>query len=210
MPVAVKASSTRRAEMKILLDDLFRPVNPSPAALITSVDDVGKPNIITLAEVFNISVNRPVIAGIAIRPATYSHSLIQKSGEFVINLTTSGIVEKVDRCGRISGRSGFDKFKEFGLTPVPPKFVKAPLIAECPVNIECRVISIQRIGDHDLILGEVVAVHADDDLLDAQGKLMTEKLDLLVYVSGHYWSLGHHLGSHGFSKNKSQPGPFAL
>ena len=72
--------------MKRMLDSIYRPVNPSPASLITSVDEEGKPNIITLGEVFNISIKQPVIVGNAIRPATYSHSLIQKSGEYVINL----------------------------------------------------------------------------------------------------------------------------
>ncbi|HEY5587126.1 MAG TPA: flavin reductase family protein [Ruminiclostridium sp.] len=188
--------------MKKIMDSKFRPVNPSPAALITSVDKDGKPNIIALAEVFNISISQPVIAGIGIRPATYSHSLIQESGEFVINLTTSELAEKVDACGSISGRAGHDKFKLFGLTQVAASFVKPPLIKECPVNLECKVVGINRIGDHDLILGEVVAVHADEDKLDANGGLDLEKLDLLVYMSGSYWSLGKKIGNHGFTNKK--------
>jgi flavin reductase (DIM6/NTAB) family NADH-FMN oxidoreductase RutF len=180
----------------------YRPVNPSPAALITTIDENGKPNIITLGEVFNISINRPVIAGIAIRPATYSHSLIQRTGEFVINLTTASIADKVDLCGSATGRGGLDKFKAFGLTALPATRVKPPLIKECPVNIECRVAGIQRIGDHDLVLGEVLAVHADEEKLDAAGKLKLEELDLLVFLTGSYWALGRKIGEQGFMGRK--------
>ena len=88
----------------------YRPVYPSPAALITSADSKGGANIITLGEVFNISVRDPVILGIAVRPATYSHGLISETREFVINLPTVKILEKVDRCGVVSGRTCPDKF----------------------------------------------------------------------------------------------------
>jgi flavin reductase (DIM6/NTAB) family NADH-FMN oxidoreductase RutF len=186
--------------MKKMLVSKYRPVSPSPAALITSVDEKGKPNIITLGEVFNVSISNPVIVGIAIRSVTYSYSLIKKSGEFVINLTSAELAEKVDACGSISGRSGIDKFKEFGLTPVSASFVKPPLIDECPVNLECKVTGIQSIGDHDLILGEVVAVHADEDKLDAHGRLNLEKLGLLVYLNGSYWRIGEKIADQGFSK----------
>ncbi len=188
--------------MKKLLGIASRPVNPSPAALITSIDENGKPNIIALAEVFNISIRQPVIAGIAIRPATYSHSLISKNREYVINLTTISIAEKVDQCGSVTGRNGLNKFKEFGLTALPATYVKPPLIKECPVNIECRVTGIQRIGDHDLFLGEVIGVHADEDKLDLTGKLLLDQLDLLIYLSGSYWSLGKKIGDLGYTNRK--------
>jgi flavin reductase (DIM6/NTAB) family NADH-FMN oxidoreductase RutF len=179
-------------------------VYPSPAALITSVDDRGRANIITLGEVFNISIRKPVIVGIAIRPATYSHALIAASGEFVINLPTSSILESVDRCGGVSGRGGVDKFRQFNLTPVPASEVRPPLIEECPVNIECRVIEQKTVGDHDLFLGEVLAVHVDADKLDESGRILTEKLEMLVYVTpeitGEYWNVGRRLGPHGFTK----------
>jgi flavin reductase (DIM6/NTAB) family NADH-FMN oxidoreductase RutF len=188
--------------MKKLLGATYRPVNPSPAALITSIDETGRPNILTLGEVFNISISKPVIVGIAIRPATFSHSLIRKTGEFVINLTTSGIVDKVDLCGSATGRDGFDKFTEYGLTALPATYVKPPLIKECPVNIECKVISIQRVGDHDMVLGEVMGVHADEQMLDPSGRIDLERLDLLVYLSGSYWSLGRKIEDHGFTIKK--------
>lgn len=181
----------------------YRPVYPSPAALITSVDQNGTPNIITLGEVFNISIRQPVIVGIAIRPATYSHALISETQEYVINLPPASLLAQVDGCGSISGRNQINKFERFGLTPLPADEVSPPLIAECPVNIECRVMSRHTIGDHDLFLGEVLAVHVDEDKLDVSETLMIEKLDMLVYVTGEYWSVGKRLEYLRFSRKQS-------
>ncbi len=167
-----------------------RPVYPTPAGLITSVDADGKPNIITLGEVFNISISRPVILGIAIRKATHSHGSISQCGEYVVNLPTQAIAEQVWACGRVSGRS-VDKFALTGLTPLPASVVKPPLIAECPVNIECRVTGIQEIGDHDLFLGEAVAQHVDEALLDEEGKIRVDRLNGFAFVLGEFWALDH-------------------
>ena len=180
----------------------FRPVYPSPAALVTSVDEEGKANIITLGEVFNISIREPVIVGIAIRPATYSHGLISQCMEYAVNFPTVSILEKVDGCGSISGRGGVDKFSRFGLTALPAEEIKPPLIAECPLNIECRVIGIQRIGDHDLFLGDVVAMHVDEDKVDEEGKIFTERMDGFAYVGRDYYSFGKKIGVHGFSADR--------
>ena len=177
----------------------FRPVHPSPAALITSISEDGRPNIITLGEVFNVSIRSPVIVGIAIAKPRYSHELITATREYVVNLPTAAMVEAVDLCGTISGRD-VDKFAEFGLTPVPAEKVRPPLIAECPVSIECRVIGIQEIGDHDLFLGEAVAEHVAEDALDDDGRIVVGKLDALCYLHGEYWSCGAKLGHHGYTR----------
>jgi flavin reductase (DIM6/NTAB) family NADH-FMN oxidoreductase RutF len=185
----------------------YRPVYPSPAALITSIDAKGGANIITLGEVFNISVREPVILGIAIRPATYSHGLISETKEFAINLPTVDLLEKVDRCGTVSGRSGKDKFREIGLTPVPSTRIRPPCIEECPVNIECEVLDILRVGDHDLFLGNVVAMRVDEDKLDEKGDILNETLDPIVYITGQYWSIGRPIGALYFSvKNNRERG----
>ena len=182
----------------------FRPIYPTPAALITSVAPDGKPNIITLGEVFNLSLRTPVIVGIAIRKATYSHGLISRSGEYVVNMPTTHMLEAVDRCGSVSGRQ-VDKFAAFGLTPVPATVVKPPLIAECPVNLECRVIRVEETGDHDLFQGQVVAAHVDESLLDEQGRIRPDRLDVLCFMynfdfGGEYWSLGRKLNDTWFTR----------
>lgn len=166
-----------------------RPIYPTPAALVTSVDADGRPNIITLGEVFNISIARPVILGIAIRKERYSHQLISETREYVVNLPTREIAEQVWYCGSVSGRT-VSKFVRSGLTPVPAQRVRPPLIAECPINLECKVLDVQEIGDHDLFLGEVVVQHVDEGLLDQAGRISVRKLRAFAFVNGEFWTLG--------------------
>ncbi len=171
---------------------LSRPVYPSPAGLVTSVDAEGRPNIITLGEIFNLSIREPVIVGIAMAPERYSHELISRQKEYVVNLPPAALLPKVLACGSMSGRDK-DKFAETGLTPLPATHVKPPLIAECPVNIECRVLQIETIGDHDLFQGEVLAHHVSPDVLTDDGKLDPDKLSTIVLAGGHFFDLGEHL-----------------
>ncbi len=191
---------------KRLLDTIFRPVYPTPAGLISSVAADGTPNIITLGETFNISIGDPVIVGLAIVPSRYSYELIKASGEFGVNLPTAAMAKAVDRCGTCSGRDVGDKFAHVGLTPMPASKIRPPLVAECPVNLECTLIDIIPAGDHDLFRGEVVAQHVDEDLLDEDGRICIELLDPLCFVLGEYWSVGYYVGHHGYSKKAGQDG----
>lgn len=184
----------------------FRGVYPTPAAMITSISADGKPNIITLGEVFNVSLGKPPITGIAIRKATYSHGLISESGEFVINLPSRALMDQTDYCGAVSGRDA-DKFAESGLTPVASTRVRPPLIGECPINLECVVHSIQEIGDHDLFLGEVVEAHADDSVLDEEDNVDYAKLEAFCFMfnfglKGEYWSIGDKLSDAFYRRRK--------
>jgi flavin reductase (DIM6/NTAB) family NADH-FMN oxidoreductase RutF len=181
--------------------DPFRPVYPTPAALITCVAPDGRPNIIALGEVFNVSLGKPPIVGISVRKATYSHGLIAESRQFVINFATPALMRETEMCGSTTGRTT-DKFAATGLTPVPASIVRPPLIAECPVNLECRVLEIRETGDHDLFLGEVMFAHADENLLDAEGRALYERLDPLIFMfnfghGGEYWALGKKIGTRG-------------
>ena len=179
----------------------FRPVYPSPAALVTSVAPDGRANIITLGEVYNLSIAEPVIVGISIAKARYSHELITATGEFVVNFPTAAMVRTVDACGCISGRE-IDKFLEFGLNPLPADRVQPPLIAECPLNIECRLSGVEVIGDHDMFKGEVLVEHADESVFDAEGRIDVARLDPLCYLHGQYWTTGRPLGRHGFTRGE--------
>lgn len=178
----------------------FRPVYPSPAALITAVSEDGRANIITLGEVYNLSIAEPVIIGISIAKPRYTHELITRTGEFVVNLPSALILEKVDRCGSVSGRD-VDKFAAFGLTALPATQVRPPLIAECPVNLECRLLGTEEIGDHDMFKGEVLVQHVDEEVLDAAGRIQVSRLDPLCYIMGEYWSVSRKLGHHGFTRS---------
>lgn len=184
----------------------FRPVSPTPAGLIVSVDSEGKPNIITLGEVFNLGLSQPTIVGIAIRKSRYSHALIRSSGCFTVNLPHTGMVLEVDTCGTISGKD-HDKFAETGLTPLESKHIRAPIIKECPVNMECELCGILETGDHDLFMGRVLEVHVDEEVLDGEGRVDPARLNTLVFMLNHnhkgeYWSLGEKIGDMYFTRKR--------
>jgi flavin reductase (DIM6/NTAB) family NADH-FMN oxidoreductase RutF len=169
---------------------------PTPVVLL-SVAGHGKekPNIITLAWVGTVC-SAPPILSVAIRPSRHSHGLVNAAREFVVNIPRADQVAAVDLAGVWSGAE-HDKFKELGFTARPAKLVAAPLIEECPINIECVVRHQLALGAHDLYLAEIVATHYDEGLLDSRGRLKTAKLAAMAYVDGEYWSLGQRLGSYG-------------
>jgi flavin reductase (DIM6/NTAB) family NADH-FMN oxidoreductase RutF len=127
-----------------------------------------------------------------------SQSIIKKTGDFVINIPAADILKEVDTCGVISGREA-DKFRRCGLHAEESRKVSSPRIKECPVNIECKLRDMKRLGSHDMFLGEVVAVHVDEALLDRNGKIDYKKANPIVYNQGEYWNIGEHLASYGFS-----------
>jgi flavin reductase (DIM6/NTAB) family NADH-FMN oxidoreductase RutF len=131
---------------------------PRPAVLVTCLDDAGKANIITIGWSTPVSHN-PLIVAFAVSPKRYSHDLIDKSREFVVNIPDLSLAEKSNWCGRKSGRK-YDKFAETGWTAVPGKTIKTPHIAECYVHLECRVVQQVIAGDHTTFFGEVVDAYA--------------------------------------------------
>ena len=175
---------------------------PSPVVLVTSVDEAGKPNIITLAWVGTINSEPPMI-GISIRPERYSHDCVKRSKEFVVNLPTEEIVRKVDACGVLSGKAT-DKFSSAGLKPVPAEKVKPPLIDECPVQMECQVKQIIPLGSHDLFLGQIVVLHVKEEIQKEKGRIDISKALPFVFCPGanEYWNLGKCMGHYGFTKGK--------
>lgn len=170
------------------------PPFPAPVVLVTAAAE-GKDGIITLAWVGTASSN-PLTFGVGIRPSRYTYDLIMKSREFAINVPTAELLAKVDACGITSGRD-IDKFKEFGLTRISGKATNAPLIAECPVSIECKLKETVDLGSHHLFLGEVVSTSADSSFLDGKGHLHLDKLDSLAYIGGKYRTLGAAMGTYG-------------
>jgi flavin reductase (DIM6/NTAB) family NADH-FMN oxidoreductase RutF len=174
----------------------------TPVVLVTCQDEGEKPNIITLAWV-GVANSDPPMISVAIRPGRHSHGIIKKTREFIVNLPTAGILKEMDFCGVASG-SQVDKFFETKLTPVAAEKLKAPLIKECPVNLECRVREVLSLGSHDLFLGEVVATHMDEEIQGEKGRVDIRKAQPFGFCPGaqEYWSLGEKLGGYGFTKGK--------
>ena len=171
---------------------------PCPVVLVTCSDNVGKDDIVTLAWVGVANSTPPTIAA-GIRLTRYSAGLIDKTREFVVNIPTVDILEKVDYCGVASG-ADVKKFEATGLTREPAKRVKAPMIQECPVNLECRLKRTLVLGSHRLYLGEVLETHVDQSILDSAGSIDYLKAKPFVYNMREYWSLAEKIGVHGFSK----------
>jgi flavin reductase (DIM6/NTAB) family NADH-FMN oxidoreductase RutF len=122
--------------------------------------------------------------------------LLVDSGEFVVNLPTARQVDVVDYCGQVSGHD-VDKWAACNLTPAPAGRISTPLIAECPIALECRVSHHLTVGVHDLFIGEVVAVQVDESALNEHGQLDYSQADLLAYAGGYYYRLGELLGRFG-------------
>ena len=182
---------------------IWKPGNmlyPLPAVMVSVADKEGNPNIITVAWAGTVCTKPPMVS-ISVRPERYSYHMIDETGEFVINLTTEKLAYATDYCGVRSGKD-VDKFKELHLTPEKAEYVNAPLIAESPVNIECKVVKKETPGSHHIFLAEVKAVHVDDAYMDQKGRFALEKTDPIVYVHGQYYSLGKLLGTFGYSVKK--------
>ena len=158
--------------------ELWKPGNmlyPLPVVMVSMADKNGKTNIITIAWAGTVCTNPPMVS-ISVRPERYSYPILKETGEFVINLTTKELAFATDYCGVKSGRD-VDKFKEMKLTPLKAKEVKAPLIQESPVNLECRVREILSLGSHHMFLADVAAVHADEKYMDEKHKFHLEKAE---------------------------------
>ncbi len=179
--------------------DPYRVIFPTPAALVTSVDASGKPNVATAGEVFMISL-RPLIVAVGFRPATLTNKLIHTGKEFVVNLPKQEILEAVDYCGCVSGKK-VDKFKATGLTPLPAKYVRPPIIKECPVNIECRVRDTIHLAymDRDVFVGGTMAIHIDEEVIGEDGLPDLTKFNPIAFASKRYYSITRFLEHTRFS-----------
>lgn len=182
---------------------LWKPGNmlyPLPVVLVTVSDGHGKDNIFTVAWAGTICSDPPMVS-ISVRPERYSYDMIVNTKEFAINLTTEQLVFATDYCGVKSGRNE-DKFLEMNLTKFSGEHIKAPLLKESPVSLECKVVKIDKLGTHDMFVAEVVAVHADEQYLDENGKFSLWKANPIVYSHGEYYKMGEKLGTFGYSVRK--------
>lgn len=177
-------------------------VYPVPAVMVSCSRENEKPNIITTAWCGTV-VSTPAMAYVSIRPERYSYNIIKETGEFVINLVTKDLVFATDYCGVKSGRD-VDKFADMKLTPLPSQHIKAPGIAESPVNIECKVKEIIPLGTHDMFLAEVMGVTVDDKYMDETGKFNLNSSGLIAYSHGEYFKLGEKVGSFGYSVRRKK------
>lgn len=177
----------------------FKPGNmlyPLPAVMV-SVGDMKNSNIITVAWAGTISTNPPMLS-ISIRPERFSHGIILKNREFVVNLTTKKLAFATDYCGVKSGRE-VDKFSKLHLTKQRSEIVLAPGIKESPVNIECKLREVISLGSHDLFLADVVNITVSSEFMSETGRFSLKDANLITYSHGRYYELGKEVGSFGYS-----------
>jgi flavin reductase (DIM6/NTAB) family NADH-FMN oxidoreductase RutF len=174
---------------------------PVPAVMVSCGREGEKPNIITVAWAGTINSEKPMLS-ISVRQSRYSYDIIKETGEFVVNLVNKELTFATDYCGVRSGRE-VDKFQEMKLTPLESKYIKAPGIAESPVNIECKVTQVIPLGSHDMFLAEVLGVTVDDKYMDENGKFQLNDAGLVAYSHGEYFALGEKLGKFGYSVQKT-------
>ena len=175
---------------------------PAPAVLVSCGNTPETHNIITIAWTGTIC-SEPAMTFVSIRPTRHSHNIIKETGEFVINLTTKKLAFAVDYCGVKSGKD-IDKFKKLKLTPQKGTQVSAPLIAESPLNIECRVTDCQQLGSHDMFMAKVLCIHADKRYINKKGAFNFAATEPICYSHGKYYLLGKELGHFGFSVRKKR------
>jgi flavin reductase (DIM6/NTAB) family NADH-FMN oxidoreductase RutF len=185
---------------------------PTPVLLLSTVASDGAVNVMTVSWA-GVACGTPPMVSVAIRPERHSYALIRETGEFVLNVPSAALLRAVDVCGSVSG-SAVDKCAHAHLTPVPGVKVQAPLIEECPLNLECVVRNSLVLGSHVLFLAEVVAVHADDEMVQ-DGVVVAGRIAPLAYdpFGGDYWNLKEVVGHQGFSEgqmpNRTGAGPRA-
>lgn len=167
---------------------------PQPATWIVTVDREGTINIMTASWVSLVSKTPPTIA-LSLHHGRQSYANIQQSGVFTVNVIPASQVVAGDYCGLVSGRD-VDKLATTDLTPRAGLHVVAPVLAESPLNLECRVTNEVAIGDYRLILGEVLEIHISATACLEHG-YDAAVIDPLVYLGGirEYWGLGEKAGT---------------
>ena len=155
---------------------------PMPCVLVVG-GSIELADTLTVAWINVIASTPPTIA-MGLRKTRRTLELIRENGDFTVNIPDTALVAAVDYCGITSGRAT-DKFADAGLTLAPSALVTAPIIAECPYNLECRVTSETEVGEYVLVLGEIVETHAEERVLRAGTDVVEmDALDPLTYIAG--------------------------
>lgn len=195
----------KRTDMSKLVWKPGTMIYPLPAVMVSCGSVPEEYNIITISWTGTICTD-PAMCYISVRPGRHSYEIIRKNREYVINLTTKALAFATDWCGVKSG-ARYRKFEEMKLTPVPASKVNAPLILESPVNLECVVREIKELGSHHMFISEIVAVNADEALVDKETGLFRLSDSVpICYSHGKYYETGAFIGKFGFSVEKKKKG----
>ena len=150
-------------------------LQPVPQTIVSCRDKDGKNNALVVGFTANVSLDPPMIM-VGIVPSRYSHHMVKETGAFVVNLPSKDFIKEYQHLGTASGKH---ENKLADIRTEDAKYVNAPILSNCPVSIECSVVESTMPGTHELFIGKVEAVHADEKYLDENGNIQWDKIDLL-------------------------------
>lgn len=163
---------------------------PQPTTLVGTLDSDGEANLMTASWAGIVSKTPPTMA-VSLNKGRKTYQNIKERGEFVVNMVPANLAVEADYCGIRSG-SQDDKAATCGFHFEPAELIEVPLLAESPLNIECRLVNEVEIGDYRLMMGEILQIHAIESAFAEDGSIDTRSFDPLVYLGGirEYWTLG--------------------
>lgn len=173
-----------------------RTLFPLPVALVVT-GDMDRANIVTIAWVSMLTSSPPTL-GVSVGTKGFSGRQILENKHFTVNIASASIMVEADFCGITSGKD-MDKFREAGLTKMPSVHIPSPLIRECPVNYECRLVNHSVFGTTNHFAGEILQIHMDTDKLrdvSDPASFDAVAMDPLVYIGGarEYRRIGEKIG----------------
>jgi len=163
-------SDKKQANMKSCLQ-------PMPKILVSCRGLDGEDNVLAVGYCGNCSYAPPMVM-VGIVPTRYSYKMIKESGCFVVNLVNKNYQETFDYLGSHSGRDG-NKLAAMNVKMQPGKIVKASILPDCPVNIECTVVDSIVTGSHEMFIGKIEYVHADSKITDNEGNIDFSQIKFL-------------------------------
>ncbi|NLM78929.1 MAG: flavin reductase family protein [Ruminococcaceae bacterium] len=159
------------------LAEIYACLQPSPKVLVSCRSKNGEDNALAVAYCCNCSYDPPMVM-VGIVPSRYSYDMIKEAGAFVVNIPGKNNQEMFDYLGSHSRRDG-DKLKTIGAAIGQASKIDAPLLDDCPVQIECTIVDSIKTGSHEMFVGKILCVHADGQLIDEKGKIDYAKMELL-------------------------------
>jgi flavin reductase (DIM6/NTAB) family NADH-FMN oxidoreductase RutF len=152
-------------------------LQPVPKILVSCRGIDGKNNALAVAYCCNCSYDPPMVM-VGIVPSRYSYDMVKKTGVFVVNIVTEEQKEMFNYLGNHSGRDE-DKFSKLNINVEEGVMVNAPLLADCPVNIECKVVDSISTGSHEMFVGKIEYVHTDRKIVNEEGNIDFSKIQML-------------------------------
>lgn len=144
-------------------------LQPAPKVLVSCRGLNGENNVLAVAYCCNCSYDPPMVM-VGIVPSRYSYKMIKESGCFVVNLVDKAYKETFDYLGSHSKRDE-DKLTKMDVKLSNGIKVNAPILDDCPINIECKVVDSIVTGSHEMFVGKIEYVHADTKLINNEGNI---------------------------------------